>query len=82
MHMDMKRSLLLQVEDLYISLYVFVHKKNNILKILHSSYELASYLPVKFTNFLKSSLIFYIFYCLNKLFTFLTCAFLKKYKVL
>ena len=51
------------------------------LKILHSSYELASYSPVKFANFLKSSLIFNIFYCLNKLFTFLTCAYLKKYKV-
>ena len=41
-----------------------------------------SYLPVKCINFLKRRLIFNIFYCfslfVNKLFTYLTCACLKK----
>ena len=40
---------------------------------------------VKFVNFLKSRLIFNVFYCLgmfvNKLFTYLKCAYLKKQKV-
>ena len=39
-------------------------------------------MPVKFANVLKSTLIFNIFYCflmfVNKLFTHLTCAYLKK----
>ena len=56
--------------------------KNNNVKILHSlSEEFLSYLPVKFVNVLKSRLIFHIFYCfwmfVNKLFTYLMCAYLK-----
>ena len=43
--------------------------------------EIWSYLPVKFVNFFKNRLIFNIFYCfwmfVNKLFTCLTCAYLK-----
>ena len=43
---------------------------------------LSNYLPLKFVNFLKSRLIFNIFYCfwmfVNKLFTYLTYAYLKK----
>ena len=61
----------------------FSSYKNNNLKISYSeSKEFSSYLPVKFVNFLKSKLIFNIFYCfgmfVNRLFTYLTCAYLKK----
>ena len=65
--------------QIWKSLYMLRSYKNNTLKISHSeSQEFSSYLPVKFVNFLKSRLIFNIFYCfwmfINKLFTYLTCA--------
>ena len=61
--------------------------ENNTPKISHSkSYKLSSYLPVKFVFFVKIRLIFNVFHCLcmfvNKHFTYLGCAYLKKKKVL
>ena len=61
--------------------------KNNILKIPYSeSYVLSSYSPVKLVIFLKSRLLFNVFYCfcmfLNKHFTNLKYAYLKKWKLL
>ena len=55
---------------------------NNTLKISHSlSWELSSYLRMKFAHFLKSGLCFNILYCfrvfVNKHFTYLTCAYFK-----
>ena len=58
--------------------------KNNTLNILRSifHFEFSSFLPVKILNCLKSSLILNIFYCfwmfVNKPFTYLTCAYLRK----
>ena len=67
-------------------LHMFVYK-NNILKISHSeSEEFSSYSPLKFVFFLKSSLLFNLFYCfcmfVNKHFAYLRCACLKGWKVL
>ena len=39
------------------------YKDNNLKISPSSSEEFSSYLPVKFVNFLKSRLIFNIFYC-------------------
>ena len=55
--------------------------KKYTLKISH--FKSSSYLPLNFVNFLKTGLIFNIFNCfwmlLNKLYTYLTCAYLKKF---
>ena len=68
-----------------ISLYVCVHVKTILWKFRIVNQEFSSYLPAKFVNFLKSRLIFNIFYCfwmfVNKLFTYLTWAYLRKQKV-
>ena len=49
--------------------------KNNTLKISHSwSYEFPSYLPVKFVFFLKSRLLFSVFYCF--------CVFVNKHFII
>ena len=61
--------------------------KNTILKVSHSeSKEFSSYSPVNSVFFLKSRLIFNVFYCfcmfVNKHFAYLYCAYLKRWKVL
>ena len=70
---------LMQVwKSLYMFMFIWKQYPENfpflILRIL--------YIPVKFVNFLKSRLIFNLFYCfwmfVNKLFTYLTCAYLEK----
>ena len=69
--------------QIWKSPYILYSYKNNTIKISHSeSQGFLKYLPVKFVNFLKSRLIFNIVYCfwvfVNKLFTYLTCSYLKK----
>ena len=70
---------LMQVwKSLYMFMFIWKQYPENfpflILRIL--------YITVKFVNFLKSRLIFNLFYCfwmfVNKLFTYLTCAYLEK----
>ena len=61
--------------------YVFAFS-NSFLKIdLNQMLRILEFLPVNFVHFLKIRLTFNIFYCfwifVNKLFTYLTCAYLK-----
>ena len=70
--------------DLKISPYVCVHL-NNTLKISHSeSWEYSSYSLVTFVNFLKSRLLFNVFYhfCMfvNKHFIYLRCTYLTQWE--
>ena len=59
---------------------MFVYKQYPEISHYYSR-EFSSYVPVKFVDFIKSRLIFNIFYCfgmfVNKFFTYLTCAYLK-----
>lgn len=73
---------IIQIWNLPIFLCSYKHI-NNMLKIFHSeSEEFSSYLPAKFVHFLSNRLILKKFYCflmfVNKLSTYLTCAYPQK----